>query len=141
MAQLFIGMDRRRLSKSMARMYREERQKLWSSYYKATDRTLARREEALNEFCKELMSYISFGQLNIYRPYADGVERRKNMTVVAKSIYPEIISNTYLCLDFCDNWESGKHPINELKYELEALGTALMVRTRSEDQIIAALNS
>lgn len=98
---------------------------------------------AIQEFCSDLMDYVTAGHFEIYQRVVDAIEaasgRRQS---VANRILPRIQTTTEFVLDFNDKY--GGEQIDEeqwlhLDEDLNQLGPILEERFRQEDRLVRAL--
>ena len=96
---------------------------------------------ALQEFCETLVDYTAGAHFQLYRFIEEGTERRANVKVVAKQVYPRIASITQEILDFNEKYDGDErcNHLSTLDHDLSHLGEILADRIQFEDQLIAAL--
>ncbi len=94
----------------------------------------------LEEFCQALVDYAANAHFQLYRYFAEKNERRQEIHVVAKNIYPDILEITNKVLDFNDKYDCGDHcaQFSELESDLSSVGELLADRIELEDKLIAA---
>ena len=99
--------------------------------------------QTLQEFCQILIDYIATGHFELYSRITEGEEKRKDMIVLADTIYPRIEQTTQIAVDFNDMYDSGNSFSSELKStlpgSLSKLGEELATRIELEDQLINTL--
>ena len=94
----------------------------------------------LQELCQILVDYVSAGHFEVYEQLnQEGLEFDDGGVELAQSLYPQIESNTHLCLDFNDNCEAISN-IRGLQDALSALGETLEERFMLEDKLIEILH-
>ncbi|MDD7805619.1 MAG: sigma D regulator [Endozoicomonas sp. (ex Botrylloides leachii)] len=94
----------------------------------------------LQEFCQILVDYVSAGHFEVYEQLnQEGLEFNDGGIELAQSLYPQIKSNTHLCLDFNDSCETVSN-IRSLQSMLSALGETLEERFMLEDKLIEILH-
>ncbi len=94
----------------------------------------------LEAFCQALVDYAANAHFQLYRYFAEKNERRQEIHVVAKNIYPDILEITNKVLDFNDKYDCGDHcaQFSELESDLSSVGELLADRIELEDKLIAA---
>ncbi|MDB2384324.1 sigma D regulator [Endozoicomonas sp.] len=94
----------------------------------------------LKELCQILVDYVSAGHFEVYEQLnQEGLEFDDGGVELAQSLYPQIESNTHLCLDFNDCCETINN-IRSLQEALSALGETLEERFMLEDKLIEILH-
>jgi regulator of sigma D len=98
-------------------------------------------EQLLQRFCEILVDYSAFAHFEIYERIVDGLERRENVTQIARRVYPRIAEASEVAVEFNDKYDANEHPLDmhRLGQDLSRLGEELAVRIEMEDKIIAAL--
>lgn len=101
--------------------------------------------EMLQEFCQDLVDYIATGHFEIYRRIEEGDEKRDDMMVLAKKIFPRITESTQVAVAFNDLYDTAEkfnsEVVGKLPRYLEKLGEELAIRIDLEDQFINTLLS
>lgn len=98
---------------------------------------------AIQEFCSDLMDYVTAGHFEIYQRVVDAIEAASGrQQSVANRILPRIQTTTEFVLDFNDKY--GGENIDEeqwlnLDEDLNQLGPMLEERFRQEDRLVRAL--
>ncbi|MDT8386432.1 MAG: Rsd/AlgQ family anti-sigma factor [Thiogranum sp.] len=101
--------------------------------------------EALQEFCQALIDYAASAHFQLYRFFADKLERRTPVVDIADKVYPRIIRTTDMILRFNDKYEdvtlssSDEDVLVLLDADLSSLGETLAERIQLEDQVIRAI--
>ena len=97
----------------------------------------------LQEFCQILIDYIATGHFELYSRITEGQEKRKDMIILADTIYPRIEQTTQIAVDFNDMYDGGNKYtsvlIDKLPDCLSKLGEELATRIELEDQLINTL--
>ena len=99
--------------------------------------------DILQEFCQVLVDYSAFGHFEIYERIVSGRERRGQVVMVARDVYPRIAEASEVAVDFNDKYDASDHALDlhQLDRDLCKLGEELAVRIEMEDRIIEALTS
>lgn len=95
-------------------------------------------EKALDNFCHNLVEYLSAGHFNIYERIISEMEGA-SPHLAATQIYPQLEANTQQIMDFYDtNLENAIDDDNVLEFQnaLSGIGEALEVRFSLEDKLI-----
>lgn len=98
----------------------------------------------LEEFCAQLMDYLSAGHFEIYeqllgeaRAFGDGPA-----LVLAAKVFPQLEASTAVMLDFNDRCDNGDcRDSAGVAHELEKLGQLLEQRFELEDCLIEVLHN
>ena len=109
------------------------RKQLLVSYY-----NLQLNEKALDEFCHNLVEYLSAGHFNIYERIIDEMEGTSPL-FAATQIYPLLEANTVEIMKYYDSsLEQSIDDDNCLEFQeaLSAIGEALAARFTLEDKLI-----
>ena len=96
----------------------------------------------LKELCQILIDYVSSGHFGVYEYLNKGngeVGCNNEYLDIVQLLYPQIESNTHLCLDFNDSCEIISN-IRSLQNALSSLGEALEDRFVLEDHLIEILH-
>lgn len=94
----------------------------------------------LQALCQLLVDYVSAGHFEVYEQLnQEGLEFNDGGIEIAQSLYPQIESNTHLCLDFNDNCENISN-LRSLQEAFSALGETLEERFMLEDKLIEILH-
>ena len=97
----------------------------------------------IQDFCSDLMDYVTAGHFEIYQQVVDAIEAASGrQQSVVNRILPRIQSTTEFVLDFNDKY--GGEQIDEeqwlqLDEDLNQLGPMLEKRFRLEDRLVRAL--
>ncbi len=99
--------------------------------------------ELLQEFCQVLVDYSAFVHFEIYERILDSQERRGNVVVVAREVYPRIEEASEVAVEFNDKYDSSDHvlDLHMLDADLGKLAEELAIRIEKEDQILEALTA
>lgn len=95
-------------------------------------------EKALDNFCHNLVEYLSAGHFNIYERIFSEMEGT-SPHLAATKIYPQLKTNTQQIMNFYDtNLENAIDDDNVLEFQdaLSGIGEALEVRFSLEDKLI-----
>lgn len=95
-------------------------------------------EKALDDFCQNLVDYLSAGHFNIYERIISGMEGSNPLSIATK-IYPQLEANTLQLMDYYDSsLENAIDHDNCLEFQqaLSGIGEALAARFALEDQLI-----
>lgn len=95
--------------------------------------------EALNNFCQQLLDYISLGHFEVYESLvADSDEQGDASLKLAKKLYPEITLTTETALVFNDKYANQQSTDNfeQLGKDLSLIGETIAFRIELEDQLI-----
>lgn len=95
----------------------------------------------LEEFCGQLVDYVSAGHFEIYDYVMAAYEAtRGNARVLAERIYPRIKHNTDEALNFHDKYtQADEDTLMELDRDLSHLGELLEERFELEDRLVSAI--
>ena len=108
----------------------------------AKQKTLPTQEE-LQEFCGQLVDYVSAGHFEIYDYVVAAFEAAQgDARLMAERIYPSIKQNTEEALYFHDKYAEAadEDTLLELDQDLNRLGEVLEERFELEDKMVSALN-
>lgn len=117
------------------------RQHLLVEYIRlSTNKTLPSQAE-LEEFCGQLVDYVSAGHFEIYDYVVAAYEAAKgNARQLAERIYPRIKQNTDEALNFHDKYsQADEDTLLELDQDLGHLGEVLEERFELEDKLVSAI--
>ncbi|WP_375055894.1 sigma D regulator [Zobellella sp. DQSA1] len=117
------------------------RQNLLVEYIRlSTNKTLPTQAE-LEEFCGQLVDYVSAGHFEIYDYVVTAYEAAQgNARLLAERIYPRIKQNTDEALNFHDKYtQADEDNLLELDQELSHLGEVLEERFELEDRLVSAI--
>ncbi|MBL1375953.1 sigma D regulator [Zobellella iuensis] len=118
------------------------RQNLLVEYIRlSTNKTLPTQAE-LEEFCGQLIDYVSAGHFEIYDYVVTAYEAAQgNARLLAERIYPRIKQNTDEALNFHDKYtQADEDTLLELDQELSHLGELLEERFELEDRLVSAID-
>ena len=98
-------------------------------------------EEALKNFCHQLVDYLSAGHFHLYDKIIQDIEGSESpRMLVTSQIYPALQQNTETVMTFHDRYTEtaiGDDHIFEFHQALSDVGVALDARFQLEDQLIA----
>jgi len=121
------------------------RKRLLITYYRLTginaDRgwTAKVDDKVLDDFCQNLVDYLSTGHFTAYERFIRELENRDQLAK-AKAIYPSLSANTEQIMEIYDTHLEnaiGGSNTQELQYALSMVGEALAERFALEDKFIA----
>jgi len=95
-------------------------------------------EKALDDFCHNLVDYLSAGHFSIYERIISEMEGSSPL-LAATQIYPQLEANTQQIMSYYDsNLENAIDDDNCLEFQkaLSGIGEALAARFTLEDQLI-----
>ena len=95
-------------------------------------------EKALDDFCHNLVDYLSAGHFSIYEQIISEMEGSSPL-LAATQIYPQLEANTQQIMSYYDsNLENAIDDDNCLEFQeaLSGIGEALAARFTLEDQLI-----
>ncbi|RPH21249.1 sigma D regulator [Buttiauxella warmboldiae] len=95
-------------------------------------------EKALDNFCHNLVDYLSAGHFNIYERIIGEMEGNSPL-LAATHLYPQLEANTQQIMDFYDtHLESAIDHDNYIEFQkaLSGIGEALEARFSLEDKLI-----
>lgn len=95
-------------------------------------------EKALDDFCHNLVDYLSAGHFSIYERIISEMEGNSPL-LAATQIYPQLEANTQQIMSYYDsNLENAIDDDNCLEFQeaLSGIGEALAARFTLEDQLI-----
>lgn len=95
-------------------------------------------EKALDNFCHNLVDYLSAGHFNIYERIISEMEGSSPL-LAATHLYPQLEANTQQIMDFYDSHlESAIDDDNYIEFQkaLSGIGEALESRFSLEDKLI-----
>ena len=95
-------------------------------------------EKALDDFCHNLVDYLSAGHFSIYERINSEMEGNSPL-LAATQIYPQLEANTQQIMSYYDsNLENAIDDDNCLEFQeaLSGIGEALAARFTLEDQLI-----
>lgn len=95
----------------------------------------------LQQLCQVLVDYMAIGHFSLYERIINGHERRKDISDIAKALYPKIAHTTEVALDFNDKYDCEDHCdiSSDFEKDLSTLGEALAIRIDAEDQLVKAI--
>ncbi|GDX08156.1 sigma D regulator [Buttiauxella sp. A111] len=102
------------------------------------DSHTALNEKALDNFCHNLVDYLSAGHFNIYERIISEMEGNSPL-FAATHLYPQLEANTQQIMDFYDtHLESAIDDDNYIEFQkaLSGIGEALESRFSLEDKLI-----
>ncbi len=99
--------------------------------------TLEKRD-LIQDFCQVLVDYIAAGHFGLYARIAEGQERRKAVSDLAASIYPDIEKTTETALEFNEKYDVDNSLMHaqSMQSDLSKLGEEITNRIELEDQLI-----
>ncbi len=142
-----IVKDRRVNSRRIVESLVESRTKTLAQYKEVMtyypfeiDETL---KEVLEDFCESMVDYTARAHFYLYNYLEENKERRTTVLKIADSVYPKLVDNTQLLLDFHDRYSSDVTELDCEKLEncLNGVGELMAVRINLEDEVINALLS
>ena len=95
--------------------------------------------ESLNNFCQQLLDYISLGHFGVYESLvADSEQQGEASLKLAKNLYPEITLTTEAALVFSDKYANHQavDDFKQLGKDLSLIGETIALRIELEDQLI-----
>ena len=95
--------------------------------------------EALNNFCQQLLDYISLGHFEVYESLVSDCEEQGDVSLnLAKTLYPEITLTTETALVFNDKYANQQtiDDFKQLTIDLSLIGETIALRIELEDQLI-----
>lgn len=119
------------------------RQNLLVEYIRlSTNKKALPTQAELDEFCGQLVDYVSAGHFEIYDYVVAAFEATQgNARVLAERIYPRIKQNTDAALNFHDKYtQADDDTMMELDRDLNHLGEVLEERFELEDRLVSALD-
>ncbi|MEQ1637625.1 MAG: Rsd/AlgQ family anti-sigma factor [Methylococcales bacterium] len=132
--------DRRQQTYQLIKKLQKERDDLWFLYcdfaklkpFTSTEAV----KKGLTQFSQMLIDYLSLGHFGVYERLLTGKERRDNIQVIAKTLYPELEATTEVAVAFNDKYDSTEKisSFNDLERDLSILGENLAKRIDLEDQ-------
>lgn len=96
-------------------------------------------DKVLDDFCQNLVDYLSTGHFTAYERFIRELESRDQLAK-AKAIYPSLSANTEQIMEIYDTHLEnaiGGNNTQELQYALSMVGEALAERFALEDKFIA----
>jgi regulator of sigma D len=98
-------------------------------------------QEVLEDFCETMVDYTAKAHFYLYNYLEEKKERRGNVLKIADSVYPKLVENTQLLLDFHDKYNSDVASLECEKLEqcLNDIGELLADRINLEDDVINAM--
>lgn len=146
------GVDRRERLRSTIESLLRRRQDVKQSYAKLAgvssidqrdSEPFAVDHEHLRRFCQIMVDYTAMGHFEVYQRIIEGMERRQAVKDAANDVYPAIAETTDYLVDFDDryeNFDASPDELERLKGDLSRLGEIIVLRSKFEDQILAALS-
>ena len=99
---------------------------------------------AVQDFCNQLVDYISAGHFEIYHTVVSAIEKASGRRLsIVNRILPRIEATTEVALHFNDLYGQGElddDMLMRLDEDLNRLGPILEERFRLEDRLVAALH-
>jgi regulator of sigma D len=122
----------------------QERQLLLSLLVQLSGPATGRRDAAykslLEDFSQVLVDYVAAGHFGLYDRIIRGTERRRAVSELALTIYPQVQETTEAALAFNDKYGDGVvRNAAELTQDLSRLGEVLTSRIELEDRLIDQL--
>ncbi|MGV8919371.1 MAG: sigma D regulator [Pseudomonas sp.] len=124
----------------------QDRQELVRSYDALGDtpEALAKDREALQEFCRVLVDYVSAGHFEVYEQLTSEAKAFNDQRglELAETLYPRLEAITQFALAFNDRCDKGDcSDCSTVKAEFEKLGGLLHERFELEDCLIEVLHN
>ncbi len=140
-----IKPERRQQARHLVNELQQEQREVWSLYCQIAELTPFKDntevKSMLKKFAEAMVDYVSLGHFGIYERLLAGTERRENVLINAKAIYPKYSTTTETVVSFNDQYDDTKAKFNTstLESDLSKLGETLAKRMEIEDQLCSLL--